>query len=250
MLASNRSYTAAPRMSAPPASRHRLALDERRAQLLDLGARLFAERSYDEVSIDDIADAAGISKGLLYHYFGSKRDFYVATVQQAADQLQLRTEPDMSLGPAERGRAGLEAYVDFALDNAAPYSSLMRSGIGNDPEVAAIVEQTRDAIISRMMSNIGVPEPRPVFRFGLRGWIGLVEASTLDWLARREVDREVLVRILLESLYSVLVIAARLDPDAGFQLEAPPSAPPIPPPAPPPPSRPHAITKKKPTARR
>lgn len=237
-------------MSAPPASRHRLALDERRAQLLELGARLFAERSYDEVSIDDIADAAGVSKGLLYHYFGSKRDFYVATVQQAAEQLQLRTEPDMSLPPADRARAGLEGYVDFAIENAAPYSSLMRSGIGNDPEVAAIVEETRDAIIARMMSNIGFARPRPVFRFALRGWIGLVEASSLDWLERREVDREVdrevLVRILLESLYSVLVIAARLDPDAGFQLDPPPSAPPAPPPAPPP----RRSSKKKSPARR
>ena len=211
-------------MSAPPVIRSRLALDERRAQLLELGARLFAERSYDEVSIDDIADAAGISKGLLYHYFGSKRDFYVATVQQAAAQLQLRTEPDMSLPPAVRARAGLEGYLDFVEDNAAPYSSLMRSGIGNDPEVAAIVEETRDAIVARMMGNLGLTAPRPVFRFALRGWIGLVEAASLDWLEREEVDREVLLRVLLESLYSVLMIAIRLDPDAGVQLEGPPPA--------------------------
>src|SRR5687768_6253474 len=97
-------------------ARQRLQIDERRAQLLELGLRLFAERAYDDVSIDDIAEEAGISKGLLYHYFGSKRDFYVATVREAAAQLQLRTEPDMTLPAAERARAGMEGYLGFVED--------------------------------------------------------------------------------------------------------------------------------------
>lgn len=212
-------------MSGP--SRHRLALDERRAQLLELGARLFAERSYDEVSIDDIAEAAGVSKGLLYHYFGSKRAFYVATVREAADQLQLRTEPDTSLPQPARARAGLDAYLSFVEEHAAPYASLMRSGIGNDPEVAAIVDETRASIVGRMMSELGLSSPRPIVRLALRSWIGLVEAASLDWLDRPEVGRETVLQLLLESLYSTLVIAARLDPDAGVVVgEAPDAAPP------------------------
>src|SRR5580765_6635428 len=79
---------------APPAAapRARLEVDERRAQLVALGVELFAARSYDEVSIDELARAAGISKGLLYHYFPTKRDFYVATVEEGATQLLARTE--------------------------------------------------------------------------------------------------------------------------------------------------------------
>ena len=61
--------------------RARLEVDERRAQLMKLGIELFAARAYDEVSIDELSRMAGISKGLLYHYFPTKRDFYVATVQ-------------------------------------------------------------------------------------------------------------------------------------------------------------------------
>lgn len=223
-------------MSAP-AARHRLALDERRAQLLELGARLFAERSYDEVSIDDIAEAAGVSKGLLYHYFGSKRAFYVATVRQAAQQLELRTEPDLSLPQPLRARAGLDAYLSFVEEHAAPYSSLMRSGIGNDPEVASIVEDTRGAILGRMMSELGLSTPRPVVRLALRSWIGLVEAASLDWLDHRaepeRVSRDVVLQLLIESLYSTLVLAARLDPDAGVTIgEPPPQAAPEPEPKP------------------
>src|SRR4051812_45882941 len=80
----------APRKRAP---RARLDVDERRAQLLSLGLERFSERSYDEVSIDDLARAAGISKGLLYHYFPTKRDFYIAALAQAAEQLLAATDP-------------------------------------------------------------------------------------------------------------------------------------------------------------
>ena len=86
--------------------RSRLAVDERRAQLLELGLRLFGTRPYDEVSIDDIAADAGVSKGLLYHYFGSKRAFYVATVQHAAAVLlEALTSVDQDL-PGGGGRRG------------------------------------------------------------------------------------------------------------------------------------------------
>lgn len=208
-------------MSAPSSARSRLALDERRAQLLALGSRLFAERAYDDVSIDDIAEAAGVSKGLLYHYFGGKRDFYVATVRDAAAQLQLRTEPDLALPPAERARAGIEGYLSFVDEHAAPFVSLMRSGIGNDPEVASIVDRTRDAIVARVVRDLGLASPRPVFRVALRGWIGMVEAASLDWLERREIARDALVQLLLESLYAALVFAVRADPEAGVELAAP-----------------------------
>ncbi|HRI06444.1 MAG TPA: helix-turn-helix domain-containing protein, partial [Nannocystaceae bacterium] len=90
------------------------AVDERRDQLLTLGRRIFAERAYDEVSIDDIAEAAGISKGLLYHYFGSKRGFYVAIVRESASRLVEATAIRTDLPPGERAHAGLAAYLDFA----------------------------------------------------------------------------------------------------------------------------------------
>ncbi len=62
-------------------TRARLDVEERRKQLVALGNELFSKRTYDEVSIDELARAAGISKGLLYHYFPTKRDFYIATVR-------------------------------------------------------------------------------------------------------------------------------------------------------------------------
>jgi AcrR family transcriptional regulator len=218
-------------MAAPSDARQRLQIDERRAQLLELGIRLFSERAYDDVSIDDIADEAGISKGLLYHYFGSKRDFYVATVREAAGQLLARTETDPALPPNERAAAGLDGYLSFVEEHAQPYAALMRSGIGADPEVASVVEETRDGFVTRILHDLGA-DGRDVFRFLLRSWIGLVEAASLDWLERKTVSRDVVLEAMLESLYAMLLIAMRLDPGADVELGPPPVRDPAAPPRP------------------
>ena len=202
--------------------RARLQVDERRAQLLELGLRLFSEHAYDEVSIDDIAREAGVSKGLLYHYFGGKRDFYIECVRNAAELLVERTYQDDSLPEEDRARAGLEAYLDFVEQRASSYGALMRSGIGNDPEVASVVERTRTEIVDRMLKTMGIDPPRPIVRAACRSWVGQVEAASLDWLDRRDVSRQGLVTILLGGLYGTLSMAKALDPDAPFVLPPPP----------------------------
>ena len=83
-------------------TRSRLAPDERRSQLLDLGVRLLASRSLDELSIDLLAEEAGISRGLLYHYFGNKHAFHEAVVRRAADDLIAQTAPPVDGDPLER----------------------------------------------------------------------------------------------------------------------------------------------------
>jgi AcrR family transcriptional regulator len=216
-----------PRRSAPPEPRARLGLDERRAQLLRLGRELFSERAYDDIAIDDIAAAAGISKGLLYHYFGSKRGFYVATVEEAASEMLAATTLDPALPPPEKARRSMEAYLDFVEQHASAYVALLRGGIGTDPEVATIVDRTRNEFVQRFVSNLGLKEPRPVFQLAARSWIGLVEAASLSYLeqralARGGVDRETVMTFLLETLYQILVTAMRLDPEAPLVLALPP----------------------------
>src|ERR1041385_6097022 len=96
-----------------PKRRIRLDNDERRAQLLTLARKAFSDRSYDEVSIDDLAREAKISKGLLYHYFPTKRDLYVAGLREIAEELvQKSTAIPPNLAPIERVRTGLDAYLE------------------------------------------------------------------------------------------------------------------------------------------
>jgi len=200
-------------------NRLRLATDERRAQLLLLGRRLFNERPYDELSVDDIAAAAGISKGLLYHYFPSKRVFYVETVRAASEEMIALTKPPPHLTPPEKLRHALDAYLDYVQQNARAFLTLMRGGVGNDPEVAAVVEKTRHTLVKRIMEQgLALKRARPVVRLALRGWLGFVEAASLDWLEHRDVEREVLRATMGNALTSALTTAMLLDPEHGLEL--------------------------------
>src|SRR5690349_6850769 len=93
--------------------RVRLDVDERRAQLLELGLNIFGSSDYESISIDDIAAKAGMSKGLLYHYFASKRGFYVAVIRHAAEKLRASIDPGREVPPLERVEIAIKNYLDF-----------------------------------------------------------------------------------------------------------------------------------------
>ena len=166
-----------------PEPRVRLDVDERRAQLVALGLEHFGERAYDDVSIDAIAEAAGISKGLLYHYFPTKRAYYGACVKQAASQLVASTETPGDAPPLEQLAAGLDAYLGYVKAHAKAYATLMRSGVGVDPQIARIVDETRALFIDRLTAGFqgeGLLSS-PLVRLALRGWVGFAEAASLGW---------------------------------------------------------------------
>jgi AcrR family transcriptional regulator len=186
--------------TAAPAARARLDVDARRRQLIALGTELFSGRPYDEVSIDEVARAAGISKGLLYHYFPTKRDFYVTTVREAATQLMDRTRTPEGMDPLVRLRAGLDAFLDYVADHGPAYENLLRSGIGADAEVARIVDETREAFSARLIEKLEVRGE--LARLALRGWVGFVEATALGWLGVRD-------RVPRETVRDMLIAVAR-----------------------------------------
>jgi AcrR family transcriptional regulator len=183
----------------------RLSPDERKAQLLSLGIRLFTERPYDDFSMDDVAAEAGVSKGLLYHYFPSKRLFYVEALRGACAEMLSLTEPDTSLEtPAEQLTVGLDAYLAYVADHSAAYRAILRGGIGTDPEVAAVTEDIRRVMMKRILLGIGITSPRPRVRVAVKGWIGMVEAASIDWLDHQDLSREQLVRMLMAALTGLL----------------------------------------------
>jgi AcrR family transcriptional regulator len=174
-----------------PGRRVRRLSDERREELLRAGVELFSARSYDEVSIDEIAGAVGISRGLLYHYFPSKRDFYVAGLRRAADDLLEAVEPAAREPVGDRLTAGIDAYLGYVETHARGFVSLMRGGIGSDSEVRAIVDGVRETLTAGVLEGLreaGVSGP--LLRRAVRGWIGFVEAVSLEWIERGEPSRE------------------------------------------------------------
>jgi AcrR family transcriptional regulator len=163
-------------------TRTRQTVDVRRAQLIAQGMAFFGTRPYDAVSIDDIAEAAGISKGLLYHYFPTKRDYYAAVLEAAADDLRAQTDVDPTLEPDVRMRTGLEAYLDFVKARGPAYVALMRGGIGSDPVIAGILDRVRGHFVDTIVKDLPAhPRPRAL-RVLLRGWVGFVEVTSLAWL--------------------------------------------------------------------
>ncbi len=198
-------------------NKRRLGVDERRAELLELGLELFATASYETLSIDAIARAAGISKGLLYHYFPSKRDYYTATVRLAADRLlnaTLEATESDDVPPLDLLQRGLSAYLDFVERHGQTYAALLRTGIGTDPEILTVIEGTRDAFVDRLAERLGLVDKGqgPLLRLALRGWVGFVEVTSLSWLSENTISREVLAELMSETLVATLSAASLKSP--------------------------------------
>lgn len=194
----------------------RLAVDERRAQLIELALTLFSKKSYDEVSIDDLARHAKISKGLVYHYFPTKRHLYVAGLREAARQLVAATEPPTADISSERNREmdlqkvshGLESYFDFVEEKGPAFLALMRGGIGADPQVARVVEETRVKLMGRILGQAPRELDRPIVKAALRGWIGFVEAASIRWLEKKDTTREAIVKLSIDLFFAAVASAA------------------------------------------
>ena len=183
-------------------ARTRLDVAVRKGELLELGLAVFASRPYDEVSIDELARQARISKGLLYHYFPTKRDFYVAAIGLAAERLLAETEVDDALPPLDRLVAGLGAYLAFVERHRRAYVALLRGGIGSDPSVARVVERVREAFLDRLLSGVRASGPRA--RHAMRGWVGFVEALSLDWAQHEDVPKDDIVELAVGVLLELI----------------------------------------------
>jgi AcrR family transcriptional regulator len=175
----------------------RFSVEERRARLLELGLRLFGSRPYDDVSVEEIAQMAGVSKGLLYHYFPSKRDFYVACLEEAATEVRRTLQSDQRLGPEDRVRAVLAAYLDHVSANLPQWQALLRGGIGSDPAVAEITEAIRRMVWTRMLDDLGASSDEHLLRAALRGWISFVETAALDWAESGARDKGALIEVMV-----------------------------------------------------
>jgi AcrR family transcriptional regulator len=199
--------------------RVRLQIDERRAQLLALGIQLFSTQAYDDISIDDVAEAAGISKGLLYHYFQGKREFYVEVIREASLQLRRLTEPDPTLPPAARLRAAVDAHLNYVLEHGPVYGAIYRSGVAIAPEVSVILEEHREVVMQYFLRDLHISKPRPVLRAALRAWIAMMEGASLDFIAHPEIGRDALRELMIAGYASMLAKAMNLDPSTARRLE-------------------------------
>nr|WP_236070480.1 TetR/AcrR family transcriptional regulator [Streptomyces polyasparticus] len=177
----------------------------RRAELIAIGRKLFADTSYDALSMDDIAQRAGVAKGLFYYYFKSKRGYYLAIVEDSAAALVARAGSAQDLPRTIRVHRTVDGYLRFAKEHRAAYRAIVTGGVGFDTEVFAIRHAVREELIATIAE--GAYQRRdipPLARLALVGWLSGVEGVTLDWLDRAEPDRETVRELLVRQLRRTL----------------------------------------------
>lgn len=186
------------------ATRTRLSTDERRGQLLRLGLEFFGNRPYGDVATADIAREAGVSHGLLFHYFGDKRRYYVEVLRWVADDLLSAQAAGDDATPWERLQAKLRAQVEFAERYTVGYRALIGGGNGADEEVSELAESARWRSIRLIADALDIDSPPPRLRIALRGWQGFTEGAIVEWLKRRDIGADELVELMAHELVTTL----------------------------------------------
>lgn len=167
-------------MTAPPTpARARLKPEERRAQLIGIGLRLLTTRPIHEMSIDEVAAVAGISRGLLFHYFPTKRDYYVAVVRAGGDRLLLHARAPDEGAPGERVRGIVDGFVSFVRRRKDNYVAVVRAAAGGDERVLEVFEDNRRVLTDRVLDAAGVHDPTPLHRLAVRGWLAMAEEMAI-----------------------------------------------------------------------
>lgn len=185
---------------------HRLEPDERREQILDAAMRLFGERSYSTVSTSEIADAAGVTRGLLHHYFGTKRDLYVEVVQRL---VMLPKLDDTAVEAASSLEARVALCVNWFLDDVlAEHAEIFAAiagaeGIGDDPEIGRILDEADDLAARKVLKTLGVARPTAAQRALIRAYGGMLKAAVREWVRRRSLTREQVRTLLTDVLLAV-----------------------------------------------
>jgi AcrR family transcriptional regulator len=183
----------------------RLTASQRRDQLLDAANGLFAERGYGEVSIDDIATSAGVTRGLVHHYFGGRKEVYIALLERLGAIREQELRPPE--GRSARARVGdtVSRWLDWTEANRTIYLGTLAPGEDIlDPEVRRVVASLvarAVALLATFHADIARDSPR--LRYALECWTGLNRTATRRWL-RGEATREATQELLASTLEHVL----------------------------------------------
>ncbi|MGW7253067.1 TetR/AcrR family transcriptional regulator [Streptomyces sp. NPDC054834] len=185
----------------------------RRAELIAIGRKLFADTSYDALSMDDIARQAHVAKGLIYYYFRSKRGYYLAIIQDSVAGLVTHAASGLDIPAVDRVHRTIDSYLRYAEHHQAAYRTIVSGGVGFDTEVHAIRDGVREAIVTTIAEGAyGRSDVAPLARMGLLAWVCSVEGATLDWIDHPDLSRETMRTLLVKTLGGALRAIEELDP--------------------------------------
>lgn len=197
----------APEDSDAPSRRRRLEPDERRAQILSCAIDMFGERPYAAVSTAELAQRAGVARGLINHYFGNKRDLYLAVVRR----MVTLPRPEKMTIPDGSTRERVDASVAWLLDTISEHGSTWvkvtgHEGVGDDPEVQRILDEADYAAADRMVAMMGLGESlhSAELRALIRCYGGLVKTAGREWIVRGSLSRAQVHVLLADALVTLV----------------------------------------------
>ncbi len=196
-------------MTTEPAPRwRRLEPDERKEQIFACAARLFGDRPYSEVSTSDIAAEAGVARGLINHYFGTKRELYLEIIRRALTVPRLAVEI-LPQGPLElRADVAIDWFLDMVTSQEKMWlAAIAPEGIGRDLEVEQILEEADRESADRVLEAVGLSresEHGQELNALVRAFGGMVKAAGREWLVRGSLDRGQVHTLLSKSLVTLV----------------------------------------------
>ena len=190
-------------MSSPKFSR--LDPAQRREQILEAASALFAERAYDAVSIEDIASAAGVTRGLVHHYFGGRNEVYVGLLERLGAQREQQLRPPAGRSARARVADSVSRWLDWTEQNRTIWLATIAHGEDiADPDVRqAVADLVRRAVALLTTFHADIAHDTPRLRYALECWTALNRAATRRWL-RGQATRETTHELLTSTLEHVL----------------------------------------------
>jgi AcrR family transcriptional regulator len=199
-------------------TRRRLEPQQRREQLLDTGAAMFAEKPYKDVFVEDIAVRAGVHRATLYHYFPSKRDLYIAILKRANNRFLTHVSPDPRLPLAEQLATALEAHIQFFFDHPFEAVTIHRGALSDAPAIQAIIAEELDVVGEPLINQL-VAEGflRDATEIAVEGWLAFVRAACVKWIQSQNISRADLTEMCLRAFDCALgTPTSRLRGGAAF----------------------------------
>jgi AcrR family transcriptional regulator len=185
----------------------RLGPEARREQILLTARDLFEQQGYDAVSMSDVAAAAKVTRGLVHHYFGSKRELYLDVVRSVLGEAPTLVAAADATSLEEMVKSNASLVLDYLALNRGMLLAIAPSGdLGRDPEVAELADVARETAIDQVIANhFGDPAAAPPeARLVIRAFLGLVEAACREWLFRRRATRPQVEALLAQTILALI----------------------------------------------
>jgi len=192
-------------VSVDAGQRRRLEPDARREQILTVAVRLFGEHGWADVSTGDVARGAGVARGLVNHYFGTKKELYLEVIRV------MLTVPEEALTrlPEADLPTRVDDIVTWFLDVVSRHSTtwlaaITAGGLSGDTDVDRVIAEAVDVAANRVLTAVGLDDRGGARHAMARAYVGLATSTAREWLQRGELTRAQVHKLLTATLLTMV----------------------------------------------